>query len=89
MRDHGVPYMHDRSALTDITNALTAGEGHDHQTAFRAPVGLWLQGQSTAALEHLQRTMSEIGDRDTDAAEQFRGFAAELADRIRVNGLKR
>lgn len=87
MLQHGLPWMRDRSALTDLADALSAGEGHGHQTAFRAPVALWLLGQSAAALEHLQRTMAEIGDRDDDAAEQFRAFGAKLAGRIRPDAV--
>jgi hypothetical protein len=83
MQEFGLPYMRDRRGLIDISRALTAGEGHGHQTAFRAPVALWLLGRGPEALAHVDSTLAQVGDRDSEAAEQFRAFAAELAGRIR------
>jgi hypothetical protein len=85
IRKYGYPAMESLASHGTVLEALEKDQmTYNISRAYRLPVGLLIEGKKDSAIEVVHREMISIGDRNDEAAEQYRAFAESLERRVGV-----
>lgn len=73
---HGASFFEAHASIEAVTAALEAGYyGIAYQVIYRLPIALLSLDRRNEAVESLRTSLEDLGERDDDAAQRFRGFA--------------
>jgi hypothetical protein len=84
--DYGLPVMRSISGLDELRRKIEESWGFSHQLVYRLPVVRWLEGDESGAINALDASAHELGDRNDPAAGELRSFIRAFRARISSDG---